>query len=100
VGLERAHAQLLGEGEGLLVVGFGLRGIGRIGVGLDDAELVQRERLVPALLELSGQVERLTRILPGLLTVSRQPTDLAEPGDDLSQDVLKCHGESSVSCTT
>ena len=27
VRLERAHAQLLGEGEGLLVVGFGLRDI-------------------------------------------------------------------------
>ena len=46
VGLERAHAELLGQGQGLLVVGFGLRGIGRIGVGMDDAKLVQRERLV------------------------------------------------------
>jgi len=30
--LERAHAQFLGEGQGLLVVGFGLGGIGGIGV--------------------------------------------------------------------
>ena len=28
VGHERAHAEFLGQGEGLLVVGFGLRGIG------------------------------------------------------------------------
>ena len=40
VGLERAHAEFLGQGQGLLVVGFGLCGIGRIGVGLDNAKLV------------------------------------------------------------
>jgi hypothetical protein len=38
----------------LLVVGFGLRDIRRVGVGLDNAKLVQRERLVPAFLELPG----------------------------------------------
>ena len=43
VGLERAHAEFLGQGEGLLVVGFGLLGIGGIGVGMDDAKLVQRD---------------------------------------------------------
>jgi hypothetical protein len=48
-------------------------------VGLDDAKLVQRERLVPACLPLPGQVERLARVLPGLLAASRQTTDLAEP---------------------
>ena len=81
VGLERAHAQLLGQGEGLLVVGFGLRGIGGIGVSIDGAKLVQRERLVPPVLELPGQVERLARVLPGLLATSHKTTDLAEPGD-------------------
>ena len=81
VRLERAHAQFLGQGQGLLVVGFGLRDIGGIGVGLDDAKLVQRERLVPAFLLLPGQVERLAGVLPGLLAASRQTTDLAEPCD-------------------
>jgi hypothetical protein len=52
VGHERAHAQLLGQGQGLLIVGCGLLGIGGIGVGIDNAKLVQRERLVPAFLEL------------------------------------------------
>jgi hypothetical protein len=70
VGRERAHAQLLGQGEGLLVVGFGLLDIGGIGVGLDGAKLVQRVRLIPAFLVLPGQVERLARVLPGLLAVS------------------------------
>ena len=81
MGYKRAHAECLGQGQGLLVVGFGLLGIGGVGVGLDDAKLVQRERLVPAFLLLPGQVERLTGVLPGLLAASRQTTDLAEPGD-------------------
>ena len=59
VGLERAHAEFVGQGQGLLVVGFGLRGIGGIGVGVDNAKLVQRMRLVPACLVLPGQVECL-----------------------------------------
>ena len=59
VGLERAHAQLLGQGQSLLVVGFGLRGIRRVSVGLDNTKLVQRERLVGTLFVLPGQVECL-----------------------------------------
>ena len=71
VGLEWAHAEFLGQGEGLAVVGFGLRGIRGIGVGLDNAKLVQRERLVGTLFVLPGQAERLARMLPGLLATSR-----------------------------
>src|SRR5262245_47116920 len=81
VGLERPHAQVLSQGEGLLVVGFGLRDIGGVGVGMDDAKLVQRERLLPAGLLLPGQIECLVCVLPGLLAASRQTTDLAEPCD-------------------
>ena len=78
VGLERAHAQRLGQGQGLLVVDFGLCDIGGIGVGMKDAKLVQRVRFVLACLLLSGHVERLVRVLPGLFAASRQTTDLAE----------------------
>jgi hypothetical protein len=78
MGLERAHAEGLGQGERVLVVGFGLRGIRGIGVGVGNAKLVQCARLVPAFLELPGQIERLARVLPGLRTASRQTTDLAE----------------------
>jgi len=39
MGLERSHAQLLGQGEGLAVGGFGLLGIGGSSVGLDSAKL-------------------------------------------------------------
>jgi hypothetical protein len=63
VGYERAHAEYLGQGQCLLVVGFSLHDIGRVGVGLDDAKLVQRLRLEPASLPLPGQVERLAGLL-------------------------------------
>jgi hypothetical protein len=78
MGLERAHAQGLGQRQGLLIGGFGLCDRGGIGVGLDDTKLVQRARLVPACLLLSGQVERLACVLPSLLAATRQITDPAE----------------------
>src|SRR5712691_2325258 len=74
-------------------MGFGLRGIGGGGVGLDGAKLVQRERLVPACLLLPGQVERLARVLPGLLAASRQTTDLAEPRDPVGLTVQRARAE-------
>src|SRR5262249_6442448 len=84
VGLERAHTEGVGQGEGLVVVGFGLHNIGGRGVGMDGAQLVQRVRLLPAFLLPPGQVERLMRVLPGLLAVSRQTPDLAEPYNPVS----------------
>ena len=75
VGHEWTHAEFLGQGQGLLVVGCGLRDSGGIGVGLNNAKLVQRVRLVGRLSMLLGQVERLTGVLPGLLIVSRQTTE-------------------------
>jgi hypothetical protein len=54
VGHKRAHAEFVGEGQGLSVVGFGLHDIGGIGVRMDNAKLVQRQRLVPAFLALPG----------------------------------------------
>src|SRR5215470_5872501 len=71
VGLEWAHAEFLGQDQGLLVVSFGLRGIRGIGVDVDNAELMQRVCLLPACLLLPGQVERLARVLPGLRAASR-----------------------------
>jgi len=59
-------------------VGFGLHDIGKVGVGLDNAKLVQRKRLLPACLLLPGQVECLVRVLPGLLAASCQTTDLTK----------------------
>ena len=59
------------EGEGLPIMGFSLCDICGIGVGVDDAKLVQRNRLFPACPLLPGQVERLAGVLPGFLAMSR-----------------------------
>jgi hypothetical protein len=85
VRLQRAHAKLLGQGEGLAVVRFGLLGVGGIGVGMEDAKLVQCARLAPAVFLLPGQVERLVGVVPGLIAVSHQTTDLAKPCDPVGK---------------
>ena len=76
--------------------GFRLRDIGRVGVGIEGTKLVQRERLVPAFLELPGQVERLTSVLPGLLVASRQTTDLAEPGEPIGMTSQRACADTST----
>src|SRR5262249_33906910 len=79
IGLERAHAEFLSQGESLLVIGFSLLSIRGVGVGLNDAKLAERERLEPALAVPLGQVERLACVLPSLLIVPLEETDRAEP---------------------
>ena len=81
--LEWAHPQLLGQGKGVAVGGFGWLSLRGSGVGVDSAKLVKRERLVSMLFGLPGQVERPARVLPGFLVASRQTTDLAEPCDSV-----------------
>src|SRR5262249_19791 len=48
---------------------------------MEGAKLVQRVRLVPTCLLLSGEGERLAGVLPSLLGASRQETDRTEPYD-------------------
>ena len=58
VGLERAHPQLVGEGEGLLVVGFGQCGVRGIAVCGNLAEEAQGIGLVATLLAFTGERQR------------------------------------------
>src|SRR5262249_14937324 len=85
VNYERAHAEFFGQCQGLLIVGFGQRDIGGIGMGIDGAKLVQYDRFVSVCLLLSGEVERLAGVLPGLLAAPLQETNLAEPDDPESK---------------
>ena len=96
VGHERAHAQFFSQGQGLLVVRFGRRHIGGVGVGMDGAKLVQRGRLVAAFLLLPGQVERLACVLPGLLAAPRQRPDLAEPCDPGGKTLQRARADTFV----
>ena len=81
VGLERAHAQFLGKGEGLAVVAGG--GFARWGC-LARRALAQEPQgpgLGTALLILVGEVERLRGPLMRLVQAARQQRRLTEAGD-------------------
>jgi hypothetical protein len=59
VGLERAHAQLIDQGEGLLVVGFGRRDLWGIAPRCNLTEETQSIRLVAPFLVRTGEHQRL-----------------------------------------
>ncbi len=54
MGDQRAHAEILGQGEGLSVVGFGFFDMRRIALRRNVAEEAQDPRLVAAFLVLTG----------------------------------------------
>jgi hypothetical protein len=54
MGLERAHAQFLGQGEGLLVVDFGLNGLWGLTLRRHRAEKPQGVSFVAAFLMGAG----------------------------------------------
>ena len=56
--LERAHAEFLGEGEGLAVVDFGRRSLWGIAPRRNVAEEAQGIRLVATFLALTSQRQR------------------------------------------
>ena len=58
VGHERAHAELLGQGEGLAVVGFGLIALRRLAPRRNVAEEAQGIRLVTSFLVRTGERQR------------------------------------------
>ena len=58
VGHEWAHAEFVGQGAGLLVVGFGLSNIRGIAPRRNVAEEVQGIRLVATFLVLAGMRQR------------------------------------------
>ena len=58
VGLERAHAEFVGQGEGLAVVGFGLLALRGLTLRRNVAEEAQGIRLVAAFLVRTGERQR------------------------------------------
>jgi hypothetical protein len=53
--------------------------VGGIGISMDSPQPAERLPLVPARLLLPSELERLVRLLPGLLPASSQQTHVAEP---------------------
>ena len=81
MGLERAHAQLLGQGEGLAVVaGGGLDLWGRL-ARRALAQEPQGPGLVAALLILAGEIDSLHGAFVRVFQAARQQIRLAEAGD-------------------
>ena len=58
VGLERTHAEFLGQGEGLAVVGFGLLNLRGLALRRNVAEEAQGIRLVAPFLVRTGKRQR------------------------------------------
>ena len=59
MGRERAHAKLLGDGEGLAIATLGHFGLDEIAMFVDLAQEPERPRLVAALLPVAGEGEDL-----------------------------------------
>jgi hypothetical protein len=59
MGLERAHAEFTGQGEGLVVVGDGGLILWRIAMGRNVTEEAQGIRLVATFLVRTGERQRL-----------------------------------------
>ena len=80
VGLERAHAQFVGQGEGLAVVGFGLLDIRSIAMGVHLAKESCGPRLTAVFLRLVGMRVCLHRQCLRLRIPAGQPIDFAQLG--------------------
>ena len=81
MGLERAHAQFLGQGEGLAVVGFGLLDLWGLAMRGNLAEEAQGIRLVALFLVLTGERQRPLGEGMRLLQAAGQQMRLAQGGD-------------------
>src|SRR5262245_15975578 len=79
VGLERAHAEFLGQGEGLPVVIFYLLGLRRVAMPGEVAEESEDPRLSPAFLVLTGECEGLHGKGVCVRQVTGTHIDLAHP---------------------
>ena len=92
VGLKRAHAECVGQGEGLLVGGFGLFDLQSVAPRRDVAEEAQRIRLMAPFLVLTGMHERLLGEGEGVVQAIGQQMGLPqrESTQCLKDDRMHC----------
>ena len=86
VGLQRAHAEFLGQGEGLAVVGFGLFDLWGLAPRRNVTEEAQGIRLVAAFLVLTGERQRPLGEGVRLLQTAGQHLRLPQGEDDRAPD--------------
>ena len=94
VGHERAHAEFVGQGEGLLVVGYGQIALRRIAPCGDLAEEPQRIRLVAQLLVRTGECQRPLGEGVRLLQATGQQMRFSQR--ETTQRLKACHVRSLV----
>ena len=87
VPLQRTHAEFVGEGEGLAVVGFGLRSLWGIAPCRNVAKEAQGMGLVAPLLALTSERQRALGEGVCLLQVARQ--HLCLPQEETTEHLLK-----------
>ena len=92
MGLERAHAQLVGQGQGLTVRDFGLLDIRWIAMRGDLAEESENPRLVSPFFVRSGEIEGTLRALDCILRSLGEYIGLTEPGDLERMSAQNSHG--------
>ena len=92
MGLERAHAQLLGQGQGLTVRDFGLLDIRRIVMRSDLAEESVDPRLVSPFFVRSGEIEGTLRAPDCIIRSLGEFICLTEPGDLERMPAQDSHG--------
>ena len=86
VGLERAHAELFGQGKGLTVVGFGLRDVWGIAPRRNIAEEAQGIRLMAAFLVLTSQRQRA--LGEGVCLLQTASRDLRLPQGETTERLI------------
>ena len=92
MGLEWAHAQLVGQGQGLTVRDFGLLDIRWIAMRGDLAEESENPRLVSPFFVRSGEIEGTLRALDCILRSLGKYIGLTEPGDLERMSAPDSHG--------
>ena len=90
VGLERAHAEFLGQGEGLAVVIFSLIALRRLAPRRDLAQEAQGIRLVAAFLALTGERQRALGEGVCLLQAAGQHLRLPQGETTAAPESLPC----------
>ena len=88
MGLERAHAELLGQGQGLAVVGFGWLDLRRLAPRRNVAEEAQGIRLVAAFLVLTG--ERQRTLGEGVRLLQAAGQQLRLPQGETTERLIAC----------
>ena len=79
VSLERAHAQLLGQGQGLPVVGFGPLALWRLSLGRNLAQESQGVGFVAPFLMRTGELQCALRLSIRLVQTASEEIGLAQP---------------------